>query len=171
MPLPVALADECLDRLFSALTSPRRVLLDPAVTEWLLQGLLTAVRQGVTWEEALGLAGGGARTLRRRLLTVRRDLHLAEALAVVAVGDDVSEWQRCKRLAAQVRRFTSDVWPRACKLAEPPSEWPAWKTALFHAARTGIDLPKSARAVSAACTRVAPYSRSRPAVTMLALYL
>jgi hypothetical protein len=170
MPPPVALADECLGRLFAALVS-RRAPLDLAVTEWLLQGLLSAARQGVPLDEALGLAGGGARTLRRRLLTVRRDLHLADALAAVAVVDDVSEWQRCQRLAAQIRRFTSDVWPRAGKWAEPPSDWPAWKTALFRAAQTGIELPTSARAVSAACTRVAPYSRTRDARTILALYL
>ncbi len=166
---PVALADDCLSSLFAALMTHGEI--DPLVREWLLKGVLASARRGVPLDEALGLAGGGARTLRRRLLTRRRDAHLADALAAVAVGDEPTDWERCRRLAVEIRRFKAAVWPRARKWDAPPTDWPAWKAALFHAAQIGIELPDSPDALSAAWARVRHYSRPRPPGTVLELYL
>ncbi|MDO9072601.1 MAG: hypothetical protein Q7U73_05000 [Rubrivivax sp.] len=139
--------------------------------EWLLKGVLASARHGLPLDEALCLAGGGARTLRRRLLTRRRDAHLAEALAAVALGDEPTDWERCRRLATEIRRFKAAVWPRARKWDAPPTDWPAWKAALFRAAQTGIELPDSPDALSAAWARVRHYSRPCTPGTVLELYL
>jgi hypothetical protein len=161
MAVSVALADECLGRLFAALTAVPRAPLDLAVTEWLLQGLLTAARQGVPLEEALGLAGGGRRTFRQRLLQRQRDEHLVRALQAVAADARLPLWPRCLRLAPEVKRFLAVAWPRARRLGAAPSEWPAYRQALFGAAATGLALPTSASGLRDACQRVAPYSLTR----------
>ncbi len=131
--------------------------------EWLVLGFLRSVRDGIPLDAALGLCGGGSRTLRRRLLTEQRDVQLARALVLVALDAEVSVWERCKRLAPLAQRFCADVWPRASRLAAPPSDWPEWKQALFNAARTGLELPASAKGMQAAWKRVGGYSVPRAA--------
>lgn len=169
--VPVPLADLLLARLFTALVSPGKCQLGEPVRVWLQQAVLKSAIEGVPLDEALGLAGGGARTLRRRLLTLRRDLHLGHALALVAIDSDVSEWARCKRLAPLVARFEADTWPRAARWVEPSSAWPAWKAQLFHAAKTGLPLPCTARGLSEAAKRVVPYSLPSERDRMLALWI
>ena len=167
---PVELADECLSQLFAAAYANRP--LAPLTRDWLVRGILAHARQDLPLDQALCLAGGGKRTTRRRLLTLQRDLRLRQALDATALSTDVcTPWERCVRLAPLVQRFAADVWPRARGWESPPSDWPEWKRALFHAAKSGLPLPASAKGLLASWTRAGHYSLPRPGGSVLALYV
>jgi hypothetical protein len=48
-------------------------------------------------------------------------------------------------LAAEVRRFQAVLWPRWRDLEAPPAGASRLRSALFHAARSGVEVPESAR--------------------------
>lgn len=106
-------------------------------------------------EDALGLvrAGGGQTArLARRLRLAARDAHLRAALDAVA-DRDVPAWERCQRLAEEVRRFE-----RNRPGAMPPA-LPLVRRNLWHAARIGLPLPSSARGLWRALNAITPCSR------------
>lgn len=109
--------------------------------------LVTAVRRWLegdveTLDAALGLGGARgierARTLYRR---AQRDHNLRAAWhAVEASGP----WSRSVRLAAEISRFETDIWPRWRDLDAPPAGASSLRRSLFHARRLG-PLPSTAR--------------------------
>lgn len=168
-PWPTQLADECLSRLFAAATGDGQ--LDVLTREWLQRGVLIAVRADIPLDAALGLARRGQASTRARLLMVKRDLHIAQALEAVSLKPDAGTWERCKRLADLVPRFESDVWPRVRHLRSADSAWPAWRRELFYARHTGLEIPASARALLGAWKRNAGFRLPRESHTVLASYL
>jgi hypothetical protein len=134
---------EHLAEVFEALATGREV--HPKTSEWLVRGIVSAVRRGESIDLALGLAAPGQRSLQRQLQTLCRDHHLLRAIDLIGFSDELSAWQRCTRLAPLIRSFCHSTWPSCKYLDAAPSEWPLWKAEIFHAARTDIKLPMSAR--------------------------
>jgi hypothetical protein len=59
--------------------------LNPLTRHWLLKGILRAIRRGESLDTALMLNGAGKSTLQNRLLMIRRNEHLAAAVAAVSL--------------------------------------------------------------------------------------
>lgn len=161
---------ECLAELFMAVSWGRAVPPNDPTRFWFAKGVMRAVRQGGSLDEALGLTGAGRRELRTRLLQVRRDQLIADAAAAVALDDGLTEWPRCLRLAEEVARLQR-AWPRVHALADPPSEWPACRQLLFRAAKVCKKLPQTAHGLRRALARNGAYSRNAAATMMLTDYL
>lgn len=105
--------------------------------QWLRQSIRDKVRKGGTLDGHAGLSGRGRRDLGAVLDLHNRDAALLLALQAVADGGAAVElWERCKRLAPLVKSFSKNDWPRYFGLPHAPVDWPAWKVALFDAARS-----------------------------------
>lgn len=137
---------------------------------WLEKGILRAIRSGDRLDVALGLCAAGQDGLQRRLLMRQRNQHLAEALDGVAIDDQISSWQRCLRLAPEVRRFMR-TWPTTKKLSAPPADWPTYKKCLWRAACTDLALPESAHGLRRAVEQITGYSRNESGLKLLARFL
>lgn len=142
----------------------------PVMWDWLVVGILRAIRRGESLDEALGLSAAGRRSLQRRLLLTLRDEQLVRALSAVAVDPQVGDWERCLRLAPLVKDFVRE-WPKLRRLTEPPGDGPEWRHALFSAAQCDQGLPTTPRGLLAALKRYRAYSLNDSKVTMLARYL
>jgi hypothetical protein len=105
---------------------------DPAVDEWLRAGVrrYLSANGAITLEQALGLP-------RRRPAKAIRDFWLAEA----ANHFTGSAWQRVCALADAASLFERRTWPSWCNLKEPPAYADQIQRALFHAHKTGLDMP------------------------------
>lgn len=147
---------ELLARLFAATWSDEPF--DLIVRVWLQRGILEAVRRGEPLDQALGLAGPGLESLRRRYLREQRNKHLARAQDAVALDSSVTAWARCGRLAPLVRSFVADTWPKAKRLQDPPADWPSWKRHTFRAAQTGHELPTTQRGLHKAVNETPAFS-------------
>jgi hypothetical protein len=130
------------------------------VRGWFLDGTLRALRRGEALELGLGLSGVGRRNLQWRYMERLRDRYLCEALALVSLDPQLTTWHRSLRLAPLVDKFVAFDWPRSKRLSVPPTDWPGYKVALWHAARTGRDLPLSPHALKACAARKVGYSRN-----------
>ena len=163
-PAPADHMAEVLD----AAASGRAIRLDAA--RWLVGGIGAAVRRGDTLDAALGLSSPGRRSLQRQLLTLTRNAHLVRALRLVSVDEDLGTWPRCERLAPLVAAFMATAWPRVRRLDHVPGDWPAWRVALFHAARTDLDLPRTAGGLFALAQQASACCPSeRPAMLLARL--
>lgn len=161
---------EHLAELFLAVAWGKAVPPNDLTRFWFAKGVMRAVRDGGSLDEALGLTGAGRRELRTRLLLVRRDQLIADAAAAVALDDALAEWPRCLRLADEVGRLQR-AWPRVRMLADPPTDWPESRQLLFRAAKVGRDLPQTAHGLRGALARNRAYSHNAAATMMLADYL
>lgn len=137
---------EMAQRLLTAIEADLPLPSD--VRHWLESGLRTYLH-GPDHRRlcaCLALSGRG----RRRPGTVRaiaeRNRHLRDALGAIAIDPEVSTWARCTRLADELRRFDT-AWRRTRDHPEPPNHWPTWKAACWRAFATGIEVPRSARAL------------------------
>ncbi len=138
--------DEMLADLFDALQHERPC----AVTtrEWLIAGLLRALRRDEPLEHALRLAspdGGRGGTVSRRLKMLKRNAFLARALQVVALDDSAGLWPRCVRLAEEVERFQRTEWALYRYTAAPPAHWPEARAMVWYALRCDVGLPGTAQ--------------------------
>ncbi|MDP3819904.1 MAG: hypothetical protein Q8R33_00365 [Burkholderiales bacterium] len=142
-------ADNQLAELLDALVRGR----EPSAfaRDWLLRGILAALRRGDSLDQCLGLSGSGVESLQRRVFRMQRNQHLVDAIAAVAIGD-VSAWERCTRLARLVREFKATAWPKARTLVEPGDDWPAWKRSVFRAMQTDLSIPVTAKGLHEALT-------------------
>ena len=122
------------------------VPVNAASREWMVAGILRAIRRSESLDSVLQLSGPGREPLQRRLLRARRDLHLLQALESVSLDPAVTSWAKCVRLAAEIRRFDA-TWQRNKRRKTAPTEWPAFKRHLWDAAATDIPLPTSAHAL------------------------
>jgi len=130
--------DDLLGELFADLFYKRT---HSALTRWWLKkGILNAIRMNVSLDKGLSLAGDG---LQQRLLKIRRNRYLADAIRATALDESVSDWQRCLRLVPEIKRFMR-TWPVTRKLSEPPADWSTVRRCLWRAASTKISLPESA---------------------------
>jgi hypothetical protein len=139
--------------------------------EKLVIAILRAIRKGERIDTAIGLSAAGARTLRTRLLMRQRDSALLAALAAVALGEDVSDWERCCRLGPLLRRFVAVARPMSGRLSEPLADWPEWKKAAYVAMKTGLDLPTSPRGLYNVVQRKGQFSSRETGANLLARYL
>lgn len=109
---------------------------EPALVEWLAEGLDQHLYRGVRLDKALGLAGGqGRRTARRRFLERERNRALRAAWALC---DGETDWDRSRELARQIRRFEALVWPHWQVLADPPSDASHLRQHLHRAFQCGL---------------------------------
>ena len=165
----LATPDDLLGELFAHFT------LDQPASDitrgWLTSGILRAVRTGDSLDSCLSLAGAGKVCLSQRLLMIRRDLHLNQALQNVAIDTQLSPWKRCVRLAPLVKTFQGITWRHVKNLSVPPSDWPAYKCDLWSAMKTGVPLPESAHGLRAVLAQGAAFSRNRMGSTLLAQLL
>lgn len=145
--------------------------IDPLTSEAIVIAILRAVRRGESLYEAFGLSAAGRRSLQRRLLTLQRDRHLIEAVSACALDESLSTWMRCKRLAPLIRQFVRAEWPRVRRLAQPLSDWPEWKHALFLAARSDIPLPQTPERLYQITKAMTPDSFQRKGAMLLSCYL
>lgn len=158
----------------SGVTSP--VL--PSIREWAIAGIRSAVQSGDSLDETLGFKGAGKRSLAATLDAQNRDRSLLAALQHVAELDaDVSDWERCLRLARLIKSFAQIDWPKACRDAAPAADWPQWKKHLFAAAHSAhgsspkdCKLPSSATRLYQIVQGNTAYSLKGGAATVLASY-
>jgi hypothetical protein len=160
---------EFLGRLFAAAYYRRP--LDSLAAECLCKGILKAARTGLGLDAALGISGAGKRSVRQKLLMIRRDLHLVEALRAVTLDEAATDWQRSQRLAPPLRRFMTEAWPRASQLDAPPNDWPTWKIEVFRAAQTGLRLPRSEIGLYEVLRRTPHYLAKNAGAILLSRYL
>ncbi len=165
---PTSPAD-MLGDLLDALIEVRPVA--PTTREWIVIGILRAIRRDESLDQALGLAGTGKTRLQAQLLMLQRDEHLCEALQLVALDECVSTWQRCQRLAPELRRFMRETWPMTKRMSAPPESWPAYKRAIWHAARTDMKLPETASGLHKIVPRNDAFSGKKTGGKLLANYL
>jgi len=124
--------------------------------EWLIAGILRALRRSEPLDVALRLqpfSGGRSSSIQRRLLTLKRDLHLAQAIEGVALDDRVETWERCRRLAKEIERFARVDWPAARGLPAPPADWPAYRAHLWQAFCCDVGVPESPRRLRDLCAQ------------------
>lgn len=145
--------------------------LDAITRNWLQKGILTAIRKDIPLERALGLARTGHSALQGRYLMIRRNHHLIQALEAVAVDPMVTGWQRCTRLAPEIRKFVQQTWPHHKRLANPPDTWPAFKKHLWYAAATDHSLPDSASGLRRVLLSNGGFSRTNSSGTFLSHFL
>lgn len=165
---PTSPAD-MLGDLLAALIEVRPVA--ATTREWIVIGILRAIRRDESLDQALGLAGTGKTRLQAQLLMLQRDEHLCEALQLVALDECVSTWQRCQRLAPELRRFMRETWPMTKRMSAPPESWPAYKRAIWHAARTDMKLPETASGLHKIVPRNDAFSGKKTGGKLLANYL
>lgn len=165
---PTSPAD-MLGDLLDALIEVRPVA--ATTREWIVTGILSAIRRDESLDQALGLAGTGKTRLQAQLLMLQRDERLCEALQLVALDESVSTWQRCQRLAPELRRFMREAWPKTKRMSAPPEFWPAYKRALWHAARTDMKLPETASGLHKIVPRNGAFSGKKSGGKLLANYL
>lgn len=172
MAFPVDYADAQLGACIGALVFEGRTL-PPYAADWLLQGLLRALRQGIPVDQALGLSGPGLEPLALRIRRMQRDLHLADAALAVTLDDGLSLWARCKRLAPLVKQFETRLWSRAAvqHLQAPLSDWPIWQCHVFLAFRTGLSVPSSASGLNERLAKTPHFSPNTSTATVLARFL
>lgn len=161
--------DELLGNLFAS--TFRGTKLDAFTRGWLQRGILSALRKDIPLDRALGLARTGHSSLQSRYLMTRRNHHLIEALEAVALDSTVTEWQRCTRLAPEVRKFMQQTWPHYKRLANPPDAWPAFKKHLWHAAATDHQLPDTASGLRRVLLSNGGFSRNKTSGTFLSQFL
>ena len=161
--------DDLLGELFAAIFYKRP--LGPLTRWWLQKGILRAIRRNESLDEALSLKGSGRDTLQRRLLMMRRNQHLAEAIGATAFDEQVSDWQRCLRLAPEVQQFMSTTWPKTMRLSAPLDDWPSFKKCLWHAACSDLSLPESAHGLKRVLEQSRGYSCKNTGATLLAQFL
>lgn len=167
---PISLdPDDLLGELFASLFYRRPM--GVFMRGWLEKGILRAIRSGDSLDACLGLRASGQDSLQRRLLMRQRNQHLADALDAVALDDRVSRWQRCLRLAPEVRQFMSLTWRRTKSLSAPLDEWPTFKKCLWRAACTDLTLPETAHGLRHAVEQITGYSRNESGAKLLARFM
>jgi hypothetical protein len=138
---------------------------------WLERGILGAIRRNQSLDESLSLAGRGRDSLHRRLMMLRRNQYLVEAVQATAIDQGVTRWERCKRLSEQIKRFKRYVWPKTRHLIDPPDDWPAFKKCLWLAASTDVDLPESPDRLNDIVEQNAPFSCDNRGAKLLSQFL
>lgn len=141
--------------------------------DWFVKHGLRFLRGGGSLEQALGLAGPGVATVRRRLLLIQRDEHLDLAAQAVAIGDAVDLWERCARLAPLLKRFEAGKWSRASvrELQAPPQSWETWEQHALRAFQVGEGVPLTAAGLHKRLNSTPHCSVSGGAARVLARYL
>lgn len=157
-----------LAELFDAVTRGRQP--DSGAALWFTAGVLHVMRHGGSLDAALGLSVPGLRSLRRRLLFIRRNAHLRAALIAVGLEPELIAWQRCKRLAPLVVSFMH-TWPRLSSLSAPASDWADWKVHVWLAARCNVGMPTTADGLNKAVDGAVGYSVDEGWSNMLSRYL
>lgn len=138
---------------------------------WLERGILSAIRRDQSLDESLALACRGRDSLHRRLMMLRRNHYLVEAVQATAIDQGVTRWERCKRLSEQIKRFKQHVWPKTRYLTAPPDDWPAFKKCLWLAAGTDIDLPESPNSLNEIVKQNAVFSGDNRGAKLLSQFL
>jgi len=138
-------AADLVKRLLVATTTGR---LPEDLASWLAHGLDAFLRgEAATLCGALGLRAPGrtGRVVSVMALEARNDA-LRDAAQHMP---GASETARCEALAAAVRRFETDVWPRVRALEAPPARFDETQSALWFAFRAGQP-PRSTTGIQAA---------------------
>lgn len=133
--------------------------------------IVTSVRRGEPIDTTLGLAAAGRRTMQTRLLHMRRDEQLMQAVATVLPDPALSTWARCMELAPLLRAFVDREWPAVRTQANPRDDWPAWKAHLFRAMQQDLALPRSPRGLYDVVQRAQGYSTQKPGAKLLSQQL
>lgn len=167
-----------LSEMFSALSGSGLASAVPFdVRAWWLASIRAMVLKGGSFEQHAGLIGRGQTSLASSLDMQNRDEALMRALQAVADDDaELSLWDRCSRLGPLIKDFARQDWRQTFRDEHAPAGWPAWKMALFDAARAAPGstrkdpkLPVSAQRLhKIATTSNGPFSRSSPEATVLA---
>lgn len=92
-------------------------------------------------DEAWRLIAVGRTEFQRR--KARRDYWLREAWN--SLPGALTPWQRSIRLASEIRRFTAGSWARTQTAPVVPPEFDAVRRALWHALKTTVKAPRTAR--------------------------
>ena len=161
--------DDCLGSLLANLVYDEP--LSASAREWAVRGILRAIRRNEPLDTSLRLTGCGRDNLSVRLALVSRDEHLTAAFENVTFDATVTTWQRFTRLATEVKKFNAHTWPKTKRLQAPPTDWPALKKSLWHAAATDHALPESAQALRECVKRNGGFSQSKTGSKLLASFL
>lgn len=122
-------------------------------SRWLLGGVDAYLRgDAETIDQSLDLKPGhGQSSIASQFQLFLRDTHLRSAWLLI----DGSKWRRSARLASDVRRFETRVWPRLRHLTDPPDSLSSIDRELFLACKHSGDtpLPGSVVGIQKAVTR------------------
>jgi hypothetical protein len=160
---------EAIGNLYAFINGERD--LDPASAKVLDRGIVALVRRGDSLDAALGLSAAGRRSMQTRLLHMRRDEQLMQAVATVSPDPSLSTWARCLELAPLLRTFVEREWPAVRTQADPRADWPAWKAHLFRARQQDLALPRSPRGLYDVVQRAQGYSTQKPGAKLLSQLL
>ena len=116
---------------------------------WLKMSLIKYITQGgsLSLDKSLGLAVCGSRHISTQLGLRVRNIYLAESVRLIAFNEDLSDWERCKRLAPKINQLSA-FW-HIHHVREVDLAWDGWKIQLHHAWAVGCGLPTSIRGIYA----------------------
>ncbi len=115
------------------------------VAAWFASAVARWLTEGEPLPSALGITGAPSDpSARLAYLRAVRDRHLCGAHGLV---EGTTPWARSKALAAAIRRFEADAWPRLRHQDAPPPGCSELRRRLFLAFATGAPVPSSARQV------------------------
>ncbi len=128
-----------IENLLKLQEAARDGAVSPEVAAWFSQGIEDYLSRQGPLDECLNLTG---KVGQRKALTIylahTRNYHLKQAWELLEAD---SPWQRSVCLAEEVLRFETRIWTRWSDLPEPPIGSSELRSHLFHAFRTGIDIP------------------------------
>ena len=112
---------------------------------WLKSGVMKYMQQEkqLSLDKALGLAVCGSRHVSTQLTLSVRNHYLIKSIRNISLDEDISDWERCKRLAAKVNNLCN-FW-EAHQNTRPEQNWDMWKCYLHQAWSTGSGVPTTAR--------------------------
>lgn len=127
---------ERIERLLASLD--QRQPLDDDLSNWLSQGFIRHINEGITLNAALNISGARDVYLRKR----RNQALLKAWAAHQRIDPSMSNTQRSSELAALLNRFKAGRWERIKFDPVPPETLDEVHIWLFYALKTGVPILK-----------------------------
>lgn len=126
------------------LQNGRDIAADSPQGAWLKKGILRYIKdERLSLDKSLGLAVCGSRHISTKIAQNLRNHYLIQAVRNISLNNELSDWARCVRLAAQANRLCH-FWDTQKNISLDPG-WESWKSHLFKAWDVGIGVPTTAR--------------------------
>lgn len=136
---------DCLRKLAIDLLAGKDIPANSIQWLWLKNGVIKYMQEGkqLSLDKALGLAVCGSRHVSTQLSLSVRNHYLILSIRNISFNEDISDWERCKRLAPKANNLCN-FWDRHRNIY-PDENWDLWKCYLHQAWSTGSGVPTTAR--------------------------
>lgn len=133
----------CICQIAIDLLSGKAISADSAHGIWLKEGIVKYMLDdnNISLDKTLGLAVCGSRHASTQLATRVRNHYLVLAINHISLDDEVSNWERYVRLAAQIRKLIT-FW-EAQRINVSNQKWESWKIYLHQAWLIGLGVPET----------------------------